>query len=414
MAATSVAIRGISGRGFRVPNAAGDIKTVKEGVAILVDFTDEATRTILSRERDNFVVVTNTGTTTAYLAGLSRRGFRVNQNATATLKQVKQDGVGIQVGLNHGATKRTLKRQKRDFIRVPPSGTATLIDIFGLQESQASFRVKDPVLVLNSAAANSDLTFVPKVSGGENISVALVDLGVDNATEDVSVTSRAIQVSLAVTQGVAASAVLTQTANAPAASDSVTVNDRTYVFDATLDAAYDVKLEATADATMDHLIKAINGTGTAGVDYFAGTLPATGVTAGARVGTGNGASTTITANAEGTAGNAFAKAETGGELDFDGAGATFTGGVDYDLSSTAAGVVAAIEAHTGAGEGFAANLVTVTDEGNGSGEVDLFAATVLGADPEPLAKGETVTVDISDPFNVAQLRRHYRAWVEVL
>jgi len=132
------------------------------------------------------------------------------------------------------------------------------------------------------------------------------------------------------------------------------------------------------------------------------------------VGTGNGASTTITANAEGTAGNAFAKAETGGELDFDGAGATFTGGVDYDLSSTAAGVVAAIEAHTGAGEGFAANLVTVTDEGNGSGEVDLFAATVLGADPEPLAKGETVTVDISDPFNVAQLRRHYRAWVEVL
>jgi hypothetical protein len=311
MAATSVAIRGISGRGFRVKNAAGTLVTIKEGVAALVDFTDESTRQILSRERDNFVVVTNTGTTSAYLTGLSRRGFRMNANGALTLAQVKQGATGIQADLTHGPTLRTLKRQKRDYIRGAAGGADSAIAVYGLQESQAAFRTK---------ATN-----------------------------------------------VGATAILSSNGTVPADTNTVVVNDRTYTFKTTIAAPGDVNRGASSDNALDNLVAAVNGTGTPGTDYFAGTLKPTNVTAAARVGTGATGKVTFTA-AVGTAGNSFPS--TGGAPNLSFLGATF-----------------------GAGGG----------------------ATVVGVDePQRLYKGQTVTVDITNPYNCAQLRRHYRAWAEVL
>jgi hypothetical protein len=88
--------------------------------------------------------------------------------------------------------------------------------------------------------------------------------------------------------GVAASVVLTSAgASAPAdyatstltsdetnvsVDDVVVIGTTTYRFKSTMLAAYDVKIGADAATTLDNLKAAINGTGTAGVEYFAGTV----------------------------------------------------------------------------------------------------------------------------------------------
>lgn len=53
----------------------------------------------------------------------------------------------------------------------------------------------------------------------------------------------------------------------------VTIGDIVYRFKSTMTAAYDVKRGASAAATLDNLKMAINGTGTAGTNYYAGTEP---------------------------------------------------------------------------------------------------------------------------------------------
>jgi hypothetical protein len=58
----------------------------------------------------------------------------------------------------------------------------------------------------------------------------------------------------------------------PTDADTVTLGTITYRFKGTLAQANDVKLESTAAATLAHLVKAINGTGVAGADYFTGTV----------------------------------------------------------------------------------------------------------------------------------------------
>ena len=128
--------------------------------------------------------------------------------------------------------------------------------------------------------------------------------------------------------GKLATGVLTTTGNFTA-NDEVTVGTVTYKFVASPSAAYDVDLGGTAAVSLANLEKAVNGTGTAGTEYAAGTLPNTKVTAVA-------AATTITFTAKddgtnsGTAGNSivFTEDTDGGTTWSVSGSGTLTGGTD--------------------------------------------------------------------------------------
>lgn len=127
---------------------------------------------------------------------------------------------------------------------------------------------------------------------------------------------------------VAASAVLTL-GGTLTDGDVVTVNDVTYTFKDALSTepvvANEVLIGADADASVTNLAAAINGDGTEGTDYSAGTEQPTDVTAVAS--TAND-TVTCTATTAGAAGNAYPKAATGVNLDWDGEGETFTLGAN--------------------------------------------------------------------------------------
>ena len=57
----------------------------------------------------------------------------------------------------------------------------------------------------------------------------------------------------------------------PTANDTITIATVTYKFVSALAAANDVKLGTNLAATLASLVKAVNGTGTAGTDYYTGT-----------------------------------------------------------------------------------------------------------------------------------------------
>ena len=128
--------------------------------------------------------------------------------------------------------------------------------------------------------------------------------------------------------GKLATGVLTTTGNFTA-NDEVTVGTVTYKFVASPSAAYDVDLGGTAAVSLSNLEKAVNGTGTAGTEYAAGTLPNTKVTAVA-------ATATITFTAKddgtnsGTAGNSivFTEDTDGGTTWSVSGSGTLTGGTD--------------------------------------------------------------------------------------
>jgi len=99
-----------------------------------------------------------------------------------------------------------------------------------------------------------------------------------------------------------ATGVLTSNETNPTDGDTVKIGAITYRFKSTMAQAYDVKLHASlADTTLANLVKAINGTGTAGTEYFAGTVAHTLVTAGAVT----AHATTITARTIGYASNSI-------------------------------------------------------------------------------------------------------------
>lgn len=111
--------------------------------------------------------------------------------------------------------------------------------------------------------------------------------------------------------------------------DTVTIGTRVYRFKATMAQVDDIKI-ATGDAptTLTNFFKAINASGVAGTNYFAGTVANTQVTATNPTGT----TVVLTAIAGGTAGNAIATTETSAHLSF--GAATLAGGVDHSSSIT--------------------------------------------------------------------------------
>lgn len=84
--------------------------------------------------------------------------------------------------------------------------------------------------------------------------------------------------SITVTSPVAASGSVTL-ADELDDQDSFRIGDQTYVFATTPDAANEIDIGADQDGSCANLVAAINGTGTPGTEYFAGTSPVTGITA---------------------------------------------------------------------------------------------------------------------------------------
>jgi len=155
---------------------------------------------------------------------------------------------------------------------------------------------------------------------------------------------------------VAATGILTSNNTEISDGDTVTIGTTVYQFKDTMAAAYDVKRDGTtADTTLANLVKAVNATGTAGVEYFAGTLIHPTVSAGAVT----DHAITFTAKTAGAAGNAIAKAVSAGaaELDWDGTGGFLTGGKDAQAAND-------VYVDTNA-QGFIDNLVlAITDTTN--------------------------------------------------
>lgn len=122
-----------------------------------------------------------------------------------------------------------------------------------------------------------------------------------------------------VTNGVAATGTLTFTAN-PDANDTVTIANVTYTFKSTLAAANDVKIGADLAATLGSLVKAVNGTGTAGTDYYTGTKDLADILTASV----SSSVVTLTANQAGIEGNYYSLASS----DANAVAAAFSGGVN--------------------------------------------------------------------------------------
>lgn len=120
--------------------------------------------------------------------------------------------------------------------------------------------------------------------------------------------------------GTAAAGKIVFAAN-PDANDTISVGSVTYTFKSALAAANDVKIGADLTATLASLVAAINGTGTAGTDYYTGTenLKALVVASAA-----SGTTLNLTAVEVGVAGNFINLASS----DANGTVTAFAGGVE--------------------------------------------------------------------------------------
>lgn len=104
--------------------------------------------------------------------------------------------------------------------------------------------------------------------------------------------------------------ILTSDATESADGAVVVIGAITYRLKSTMALAYDVQIGVDVTTTLANLRKAINGTGTAGVEYFAGTLPHALVLASASDAT----TLTVYSRTYGTANNTLATTETSAHL----------------------------------------------------------------------------------------------------
>lgn len=96
----------------------------------------------------------------------------------------------------------------------------------------------------------------------------------------------------------------------PNDGETVSIGNITYTFEQdTLDAPYEVKLGGSQSSTAENLVRAINGNGTVGVHYAAGTLAHEAVSA-AWIDNEGDADITVTAREAGFLGNHIHHADT--------------------------------------------------------------------------------------------------------
>lgn len=153
-----------------------------------------------------------------------------------------------------------------------------------------------------------------------------VFMGDGSQTMSVGVTVAALS-SAGIGFGASASNTLNAIGNV-ADGDTVTVGSTTYQFKTVMAGANDIAIGGTAAQTMQNLEKAINGTGTAGVEYFAGTGKSTEVSASA-----SGNTLTVTALAAGVAGNSLVAGKSSSNLGWTSAGFLTGGAAGADLSN---------------------------------------------------------------------------------
>ena len=121
-------------------------------------------------------------------------------------------------------------------------------------------------------------------------------------------------------------AVVTLTIAEPVTStNTMTIGSRVYRFMTTPAQANDIALGANEAATKVNLVAAINGTGTPGTEYFAGTEKNRQVSAAAF----SGDTCVITAREGGVVGNAYASTETFTHVSNVFSAVTLTGGKDF-------------------------------------------------------------------------------------
>lgn len=431
--ATNRTIRGISGRGFRVPDSSAVKKTVKEGVSVVVDVDDPTTRLILSREKDNFVrTPAETGTFTVTIAtpGVFSKashgllaGDIVRFTTTGALPTGLTAGTNyyvIATGLTSGAFQVSATFGGAAVNTTgSQSGTHTLAQtsarLVGL--SNVGFRVYSYALSLNTRAkcalgsavvlvdlsdgrvqrvlkrnagryvVSSSLTnvtlrgLVSQQQGFEatasaaNTDTATITQAGGNASNNATVTinGRVYTLKSALTEASATNTV-NDTAGTPANNNTVVVNGRTYTFKTTLTGANDEVLINGGAGSMTNLANAINNSGgTAGTDYkvsFANADVSSSAVAGTTI--------TLTARTPGTAANAFTLSVTGANL---GRGAaTFSGGV--------AAVVDQVKIGGSAAATFASLVKAIN--ATGTAGTDYSTGTVVSADATAVLTSATV------------------------
>lgn len=416
--ATLKYITGLSRAGFRVPDNTGALQRVKKGVNIQVDLDDDKTRKILSGERDNFIRVASNVATTTTIIGLTRYGFRIKDSGGTTVTVKLGSGVHT-IDLTNADAVRILRRS---FGRWLYSTSATSATIRGIAAAQAAFQIGD-----DTAAGTVTLT-------SNNTNVTATD------TVQIGATTYTFKASLTEVQ---ATAQVSSTGTNPVAGDTITINNVTYRFESALAAANDVKIGATSDATLDSLVKAVNQTGVAGTDYFAGTVAPANVTAGARTGTGATGKVLFTAAVgTGVAANSYASTEASAQLSF--VGATFTGGVNPVANEVKVGASAdasltnlseAINKGANGGVDYSSSTVAnaaVTASAVASHAITLTTANATDPSSITLATTEatytfgswagggvfvvsenvSATINPQLPAIYTQLRRRYKAYVE--
>ncbi len=156
---------------------------------------------------------------------------------------------------------------------------------------------------------------------------AMVDVSADAPVNAVN-SFQTLTVS-AITSGVHAESVITSDTTNVTADEVVVIGTRTYRFKDTMAAAYDVKIGASAAATLDNLAAAINASGTAGVEYYTGTLAHPTV----RATTNTDTTQKVVSRTQGTTNNALATTTTASHLAWE--DTTLGGGTGVSVAGVA-------------------------------------------------------------------------------
>lgn len=180
--------------------------------------------------------------------------------------------------------------------------------------------------------------------------------------------------------------------------DVITLGSTTYRFKTIMLAINDVQIGASADASLQSLIYAINGAGTAGTDYFTGTVANTSASAG----TLSAHAFTVTALTVGTAGNSIVLTKTATTITVSGSG-TLSGGVNsvanevvvsaVNADGSLTNLAAAINGSAGAGTTYSSATVAntnVTSSAVASHALTMTAITP-GVDANAVATTTTAT-----------------------
>ena len=197
---------------------------------------------------------------------------------------------------------------------------------------QTATRAKSPVSAIDVTPATP--TLAPGATQQLSVATTPAGQGVQvtySVDKPAVATVSATGLITAVEGSVAASKVLTSNNTNVSDNDTVTIGAIVYRFKNTMAQANDVKIGADADTSLANLRAAINGTGTPGTEYFAGTSASPVATCGAVT----AHAVTVTAKVKGAGGNAIAIAESAVTLSWAGAAVFLSGGVGDTATVTA-------------------------------------------------------------------------------